>query len=149
MVHIFEDNVHTVFRDQKDHPVQIPLADCLPSLPPSINHISNFMFGQTIDGFPTRSPSPRIPLWRTSWPWRPCSACPAAPPALGSPRWRSACPCSTVEWLSDSVTTSVKIRPRPFNWGLRICLQKFCFSLVHPMSSSWHDIGCTEDKHHF
>ena len=40
-------------------------------------------------------------------------------------------------------------RPRPFNCGFRICLQKLCLSSVHPMSSSWYDIGCTEDKNNF
>ena len=40
-------------------------------------------------------------------------------------------------------------RPRLFNWGFRIGLQKLCLSSVHPMSSSWHNIGCTEDKHNF
>ena len=33
-----------------------------------------------------------------------------------------------------------------FNWGFQICLQKLCSSSVHPMSSSWLDIGCTEGK---
>ena len=40
-------------------------------------------------------------------------------------------------------------RPRPFNWGFRICLQKLCFSSVHPRSCQLHDIGCTADTHIF
>ena len=32
------------------------------------------------------------------------------------------------------------VRPSPFNWGSKICLQKLYLSSVHPISSSWHHI---------
>ena len=43
----------------------------------------------------------------------------------------------------------VSSRPRPFDWGFRICLQKLRLSSVHPMSCQLDDIGCTKDKHNF
>ena len=50
---------------------------------------------------------------------------------------------------TSSLTHCIFCKPRPFNWEFRICLQKLCLSSVHTMSSSRHDIGCTEDKRNF
>ena len=36
-----------------------------------------------------------------------------------------------------------------FYCGFRICLQKLWLCWFHPVSSSWHDTGCTKDKHNF
>ena len=40
-------------------------------------------------------------------------------------------------------------RPRPFNWRVPNLPSKVNLSLVHPMSFSWHALGCMVQKHNF
>ena len=53
---------------------------------------------------------------------------------------------SRIWWHRSHYFSSAMNRPHPFNWGLQSCLRKLCTSSVHPMSSSWHYIGCIKDK---